>query len=95
MIAIIGLDGGVELYSGTVHVAKILISGVPSCVATSSYLSDSNAGPTFFKNTSLNAFPKCVRKFLYFQYKTFVEIALNFFPFFSPKEEQFTSAIDT
>lgn len=58
MIAIIGLDGGVALYSGPTQVAKILISGVPSSVATSSYLSNSNAGPAFFKRNSLSAFPK-------------------------------------
>lgn len=58
MIAVIGLDGGVELYTGNVHVAKILISGVSSSIATSSYLSDFNAGPTFFSKPSPGAFPK-------------------------------------
>lgn len=58
MIAVISLDGGVELYSGNVHVAKILISGVCSSIATSSYLSDYNAGPTFFSKPSPGAFPK-------------------------------------
>lgn len=58
MLAIISLDGGVQLYSGVALVGKILISGVPSCVATSSYLSNSNAGPTFFTRASSSAFPK-------------------------------------
>lgn len=58
MLAIISLDGGVQLYSGVALVGKILISGVPSCVATSSYLSNSNAGPRFFTRASSSAFPK-------------------------------------
>lgn len=65
MIAVIGLDGGVELYTGTMNVAKILISGVPSSVATSSYLSNSNAGPTFFSQSSLSTFPKYVSQIIF------------------------------
>jgi len=58
MIAVIGLDGGVDIYTGNIHVAKLLISGVSSSIATPSYLTDANSGPIFFSKPSPGTYPK-------------------------------------